>query len=538
MVRTLFAVIGGTVALAGAAEARPDAAAATAAARAKPKPVTATTFLVSGRGWGHGVGMSQYGALGLANEGRSYGEILAHYYTGTELSQAPVGRVRVLVAEAKATLTVSSEQPFRVRDASGVTEELPAGNVELGRLLELDLPTGRRRLEPPLVFLPGKAPLVVGKPYRGQIEVVPAGKKLNAVNALGLEQYLAGVVPDEMPAAWPEEALKAQAVAARSYALAHRVTGREFDLYADVRSQVYGGVEAEDARATKAIQATAGEVVTYEGKIADTLFHSTSGGRTVSAAEAFGATVPYLVSVDDPHSAISPVHSWGPVTVTDVVARKGLKLGTPVTGIRLVKAASGRVGSAVVRTTVGERTVTGGQLRSGLGLRSTWITSFRPLSLTRPGGPVLHGGTITVSADARGIRDVTLLRRVGRSWQEVRRRPGGGRFSLAAKLTEPTAFRLTAGTLRGSVLAVPVAPRVKAARTPGGIAGTVAPAREGAVAQVQRLQGVHWVTVGEARVDATGAFATELSLDRGAYRVRVAPAGGFVQGLSATFDVG
>ena len=537
MLRMLLALIGGSVALAGAAEARPDAT-AQAQPKLKPRPVTATTFVFSGRGWGHGVGLSQYGALGLAGEGRTYAEILAHYYSGTELSQAPVARVRVLVAEAKATVTVSSEEPFRVRDASGETHALPARAVKLGRGLELDLPGGRRRLEGPLVFLPGKAPLEVGAAYRGRIVVSVTGTKLNAVNDVGLEQYLAGVVPDEMPAAWHPEALKAQAVAARSYALAHRVSGKGFDLYADVRSQVYGGLEAEDPRATAAIAATAGEVVTYGGKVANTLFHSTSGGRTASAEEAFGTSVPYLVPVDDPHSASSPVHSWGPVAVTDVVARKGLKLGTPVTGIRLAKAPSGRVGSAIVTTTMGTRTVTGGQLRSGLGLRSTWITRFTPLSLSRPGGPVLYGGTVTVRADARGARGVRLLRRSGRSWSEARAQPAGGTFAVKVKVTEPTAFRLSVGALRGSVLTVPVAPRVKATRTPLGIAGSVAPAREGAVVQVQRLQGVHWITVGQATITAAGAYAAELPLGPGAYRARVAPAGGFVQGLSATVDVG
>ena len=86
-----------------------------------------------------------------------------------------------------------------------------------------------------------------------------------------------------MPSAWPEEALKAQAVAARSYALAHRLGGKGFDLYADVRSQVYGGIPGENPRATAAIQATAGEVLLWEGKPIDALFHSTSGGKTLDA---------------------------------------------------------------------------------------------------------------------------------------------------------------------------------------------------------------------------------------------------------------
>jgi stage II sporulation protein D len=532
MLRMLLPLIGGALALTGGADARPDAT-----AQAKPRPVVSTTFLVSGRGWGHGVGMSQYGALGFANEGSTYDRILAHYYPGTELGPAPVARVRVLVAEAKPTVTVSSEAPFRVRDGSGATHALPAGAVKLGRALEVELQDGKRRLQGPLTFVPGKKPLELGTPYRGQIVVSVEGRKLNAVNALGLEQYLFGVVPDEMPPSWALEALKAQAVAARSYALAHRVSGKPFDLYADVRSQVYGGIASEDPRATEAIRATAGQVLTYAGRIADTLFHSTSGGRTVSAAAAFGTAVPYLVGVDDPHSAISPVHRWGPVAVTDVVARKGLKLGAPVTGIELVEGESGRTGSAVVTTTTGKRTVTGGDLRRGLGLRSTWITEFTRLTLTRPGGPALYGSTITVRADARGTKDVSLLWRVGRRWETMVEQPQGGRFKVLVKPGGPVAFRLAVGKLRGSVLTVPVAPRVLATRTAEGIAGTVAPAREGAAVQLQRLDGARWVAAGKATLAADGSFTASLELAPGTYRARVAPAAGFVQGLSAAIDV-
>ena len=118
-----------------------------------------------------------------------------------------------------------------------------------------------------------------------------------------------------MPSAWPDEALKAQAVAARSYALAHRVSGKGFDLYADVRSQVYGGIAGESPRTTAAVQATKGEVLLWEGKPIDALFHSTSGGKTLDAVEVFGKPVPYLVSVDDPHSDLSPVNRWGPTPV-------------------------------------------------------------------------------------------------------------------------------------------------------------------------------------------------------------------------------
>jgi stage II sporulation protein D len=532
MWRPLLVLTAVTLVLAGTASPRSQGP-----APAPLPPVTATTFLFGGKGWGHGVGMSQYGALGLANEGATYDQILRHYYSGVELGAAPVARVRVLVAEAKSTVTVSSAAPFRVRDVFGSMHELPAGPVKLGRKLQVVVDSIPMELPGPVVFLPGAAPLEVGKPYRGQIVVSVTGTKLDAVNDVPLEQYLAGVVPREMPAAWPAEALKAQAVAARSYALAHRLTGKPYDLYADVRSQVYGGIRGEDARATAAIAATAGQVMLHGGKVVDALFHSTSGGRTVSAAEAFGAEVPYLVAVDDPWSSLSPVHAWGPVGVADTTVRKGLALGSPVLGLRLVKSPSGRVASAVVTTRAGERPIGAGSFRSGLGLRSTWITSFSTLALTRPGGAVVHGSTVTVTAAARGARDAVLAQRVGSTWQPVVSRPAGGAFSAKLKLTAPTTLRLSAGKLGGPVLKVPVAPRVGLRREPGALAGRIVPALTAKLVQVQRLEGERWVTVAAAVADETGAYRAELELTAGSYRVRVAPAAGYAQGLSAAIRV-
>ena len=133
------------------------------------------------------------------------------------------------------------------------------------------------------------------------------------MNVVALESYLQGVVAGEMPYSWPAEALKAQAVAARSYALASLVKGKPFDLYSDVRSQVYLGVAGEKPSTTKAVTDTTGQVVLYGGKVATTYYFSTSGGKTASAADVFGFSVPYLVSRPDPWDKISPYHRWGPV---------------------------------------------------------------------------------------------------------------------------------------------------------------------------------------------------------------------------------
>ena len=169
----------------------------------------------------------------------------------------------------------------------------------------------------PLVIRPGKKAVLAldGKPYRGKLELVPQGAFLRVVNVVPLENYLQGVVAGEVPFSWPAEVLKAQAVAARSYALANLVKGKPFDLYSDVRSQVYLGVSGEKSSTTKAVTDTAGEVVLYGGKVATTYYFSTSGGKTASAADVFGFEVPYLQSRPDPWDKASPYHRWGPVVL-------------------------------------------------------------------------------------------------------------------------------------------------------------------------------------------------------------------------------
>ena len=148
--------------------------------------------------------------------------------------------------------------------------------------------------------------------YRGALEVVPTRSDrgaLNVINALGVNSYVKGVVPGEVPSSWPRAALRAQAVAARSYALTSGVDGNGFDLYGDTRSQVYGGLASETARTNRAVRETRDEVVRYRGEIAQTFYFSTSGGRTESGFLG-GANVPYLRSVRDPYDFHSPLHRW------------------------------------------------------------------------------------------------------------------------------------------------------------------------------------------------------------------------------------
>src|SRR5437588_597977 len=341
-------------------------------------PAGTPTFVVSGHGWGHGVGLAQWGSYGYAQQGLTYDEILAHYYPGTTLGSAEVSRVRIALAQGRSRLTVGSEAPFILRDGLGRLRHLAAGEQTFGSGLRLRTIEGQRpqQFPAPLVFIPGTGNLRLGgSPYRGQLQVSVAGGTLRAVNNVGIEAYLFGVVPSEMPHTWLPEALKAQAVAARSYALAVRKTGSWFDLYPDTRSQVYRGVAGEWPVSTQAVQDTAGQVVMYGGHVATTYFFSSSGGRTAAANEAWpnSPSIPYLVSVDDPYDTISPYHQWGPFMVSP--RRLGRILGARgrLLDVRTAASPSGRVRTVTAVTAQGESNAAGSDVRSALGLRSTWF---------------------------------------------------------------------------------------------------------------------------------------------------------------------
>src|SRR5689334_10693265 len=336
--RSLALVVAAAAVLAGAGAAA-AASVCTGTCFAAPAG-SGALFLFSGHGWGHGVGMSQYGAYGYAQHGFTFDQILAHYYPGTTLGAAPVSTIRVLLADRKKTLTIASTVPFTVRDNAGTTVRVAAGSLTLTP----DLTVGGKALAPPLRVLPGNgAPLTLTRPYRGRLDIDVVDGKLRAVNVLGLEPYLYGVVPSEMPSTWSPEALKAQAVAARSYALATRQVGAPFDVYADTRSQMYLGLSHESPAASAAVDATKRQVLFYGGKVATTYFSSTSGGRTESSQNWNGTALPYLVSVPDPYDDISPYHNWGPVPVTGQTIAKALKLGQPVNDATTTLDGSGRV---------------------------------------------------------------------------------------------------------------------------------------------------------------------------------------------------
>lgn len=509
-------------------------------------PLSSATFVITGHGWGHGVGMPQWGAYGYAQQGWLYPRILAHYYPSTALGPAPLARVRVLLKAGAKTVNLSSALPFTVKDASGTSYPLDPGAVTLTTTLKVKVDPAQpaKALPGPLVFSPGGQPLKLDRRYRGALQVSVVDGKLQVVNVVGLEAYLYGVVPSEMPHTWAAEALKCQAIVARSYALAVRKISGSFDLYPDTRSQVYRGADGEQPEASAAVDATAGQVVLYQGKVATTYFYSSSGGRTAAIQDVWpnAKPVPYLVSVADPYDTISPHHNWGPFKFTASTLSKKLKVPGRLVDVQAALNGSGRTTSLTAAGTLGEVTVAAGDVRRLLGLRSTWF-SLGVLGLSTPTGPaVVYGARTRLDGVARGFTPVLLESRVGTApWSQlgtVALSPEGV-VSTVVKPLQATQYRLRSGKVFSSAVTVRVAPLVKlaAATDQTSLRGLVKPALEGIEVEVQRQSGTTWKTVARAGLSADGTFQAALTLSPGMYRARVAPGRGFVAGSSAPLRV-
>jgi stage II sporulation protein D len=503
-------------------------------------------FVFTGHGWGHGVGLAQWGAYGYAQHGWTYDQIVGHYYPGTTLGPTPISRIRVLLADGKTTLAVRSASDFKVKDGAGTTHTLAAGKYVFGKTFRLPVDGGASvSLTPPLTFDSGGSPVELDRPYRGSILVDLVDGRLRAINVLGLEQYLYGVVPSEMPFTWAPEALKAQAVAARSYALATRQLAAPFDVYSDTRSQVYLGLSHEKQSTNAAVSATAGQVVLYQGQVARTYFYSSSGGRTANASDVWATTtpLPYLISVADPYDVISPYHDWGPVTFTGKTLAKALG-AKGVADARTLRTGSNRVRTLQLLAPMAQVDVPGTMVRTKLKLRSTWF-AVGVLSLVRPTPTTLeYGGAAQLTGLARGISGAMLEQKVaGASWQTLQ--PASvstdGTVTLSAKPTVTTQYRLATSTFAAAPVRVSVAPRVRfePLGEAGELRGIVRPVLPGAPVEIQRQDEASgaWRTVASATVDGDGAFDVMLTLEAGVYRARVAPGQGFVPGSTPPLRV-
>jgi len=456
----------------------------------------ASRLVIRGAGFGHGIGMSQWGAYGFAEKGTDHGAILRHYYSGTQIGKlAGGGEVRVLLKTADRVVFGSASRVaggrkldpasryVATRGLSGSIVLRSSGGRELGTYASpLALEGAARGLQ---VFGRSANAAVDGR-YRGRLEVrASALGGVSAINAIAIDDYIRGVVAGEMPSSWPQEALRAQAVAARTYALATSKDGDGFDQYSDTRSQVYNGISGETAATDAAVAATAGEIVAYDGKPIVTYYFSTSGGRTENIENVFigAAPAPYLVSVEDPHDDASPRHTWvRTMSLRSAQSRLGSLVKGSLTRIRVLRRGrSPRVVAAQVIGTGGRTSVSGPTLRRELGLFDTWARFT------------------VITANVR--------------------RGDGNTPSAAAAPSPPTgpAAPSTGG----------VAPSARAAAMGVGaaslatLAGRVAPAGAASWVTVQGWTGTRWVAKFDAPVSAGGRYTARLRTP-GLYRVRFA----------------
>ena len=430
----------------------------------------AVRHVFRGAGFGHGIGMSQYGAYGYALQGARYDGILGHYYKGTKLSTLSPGSVRVLLQPV--------DPYIRVRGATSVGgRSITPAHTDLakrgGAGIVVTTTRGRRvfnfaassikfRGADPMRLLGPALNGVSSGLYRGSIEVRLDGGGVTSINELDMDSYIRGVVAGEMPSSWPLEALKVQAVAARTYALATAKTSGAFDQYPDTRSQMYRGVTGESVRSDAAVADTARQIVTYDGSPAVTYYFSTSGGQTENVEFSFIGSLskPWLVSVPDPYDNQSPYHRW---TVRFSADRLDRALGAPGAFKRLKvleRGESPRVVRAQLVGTRGTRTVSGPQVRTALGLRDTWFTDYRVASSSvrpRSARPASWGPRPIAAHVLAGSLEpaphthmLAVERRVrGGRWTRVARTRTSRAGRYRVTLTRSGVYRGTYGAVKG-----------------------------------------------------------------------------------------
>lgn len=364
------------------------------------------TVTVKGHGYGHGIGMSQYGAEGAARKGLSATSILRYYYPGTSLVKKSA-KIRVLIsADTSPTVTVKSRSGLVYRNVTTnarrtlSTKNTAGTTIEQWRI-EVDPAkksrsilqyrvkgtwstygkvapwTGPAQIEASSGALGLVLPNSSVASYRGALRSVPptAGSAdRNTVNVLGLEEYTRGVVAAEVPSSWRAATLRAQSVAARTYGLRSLTSSRYYDICDTTSCQVYRGVGGETSSTNAAVSTSAGLVLMYQGKPALAQFSSSSGGRSAAGSE------PYLKDKVDAYDGWSgnANHDWSTSLKASTIEKKYPSLGTLKRLTVTSRTGTGEDGGRVTRfALVGSRTtirMSGPDARFGLGLKSAWFS--------------------------------------------------------------------------------------------------------------------------------------------------------------------
>ncbi len=288
------------------------------------------------------------------------------------------GNIRVAVLKGPDPITldggglVLSDEHDRLLSATGrVTVKWGKNGITLNGIV-----VGRLRVSASNVVL------VNGKGYRNAVDIIPDEKGLLVVNDLPLEDYLAGIINSEISSQWSMEAVKAQAVVARSYAVFQREARKncEYQLESTVQDQVYDGSDGEDSRAVRGVRETAGEVLTYEGKVVQAFFHSSCGGHTEASENVWSVALPYLRGVDCKYCLTSPSVSWQQtmsLRKLESLLRKG---GYDVPGLRgiifLDRDKSGRITTLSLLFARGSRNISAVDFRKTVGYGVIKSTNF------------------------------------------------------------------------------------------------------------------------------------------------------------------
>ena len=390
--RLLLAVLASALVL-------PSAAATASAAEPRKKVETWATpgsvgIVLTGHGFGHGKGLSQYGALGAAQQGLTWQQIDEFYYPGTTWGEIR-GKIRVLItADTGRDVQVVASRGIKVSSlARSRTWRLPAVAAKKWRLVAagddtaVQLTRGGawrtwKKVPGEAEFSSATGLLTLVLPgarrdYRGTLQsVAPRQGKRQTVNRLSMEAYLRGVVPQEVPALWEPAAVSAQSVAARTYAAFERShpSAAHYDLCDTTQCQVYGGADVEHPAATAAIRATAGQGLFYEGRPAFTQFSASNGGFSSAGS------MPYLVAQADPYDGLAnPTYSTWSTTIDDTQVEKQWPGMGDLTGIEVVSRDGngdwgGRVTAMAFVFSGGRVSLSGDDARSFFGLYSDWFT--------------------------------------------------------------------------------------------------------------------------------------------------------------------
>jgi stage II sporulation protein D len=567
------------------------AAAATALLLASAAPVFAqgdTLLWIAGRGWGHGIGMSQWGAYGYAEHGWTYAAIIKHYYTGVTLGKVPNSTIRVLLAQGKTTVSVISTSSYQATDGTNKLS-IPANVTAVlswsAGKYRVTAGTAVKLYTAPVTFAPGTAKLKLLNSnlngevhrYRGSLRVIHYTGGFTVVNKLPLESYLYGVVPREVGSSWPVESLKAQAVAARSYAARAVGASGAFDVYCTTASQMYGGFDAEATTTTAAVNATKGIVPLYAGKPITAFFFSTSGGHTENIENVWDTSPqPYLKGVADPYEPGAPLvkyHIWpdNPIKFTPahVLDHLGIYTIANPLGVKglfktiyvVKRGVSPRVVKAYIVGDQGVTAIRGSTLCVKLGLRDCWAY-FTSLSINPAAADkyaITAGDNFPLvgrmyPAVATGTK-VTLHYYRDAVWQSMDMNTTRGQlaladgytanyssYSFAAHPPKTTEYYVTYGKYASPHTVVYVRPAITITTASATVkagdaitfAGVVAPAMPGRTIYLQTKTGTTWTDHGSATLNGAGAYSVSWTAVAGvtAARTRIANGAGLAAGYS------